>query len=244
MSVTAEDGVSIRTYSILVYKNGSSNTNLTSLVLSPASVLTVIPGSSTLNYQTSVSAATSSITIKATASDPNAVIRIEGNTVASGVVSAPITLNATGGTTIHLSITAEDGTSVRTYSIIVNKNDPANMSLNSLVLSPAIGIEKQPDEINNKSLIVHQALSPNGDGINDVFTIDGIGNYADNHLSIMNAGGLLVYDVQSYGSNGNLFDGHSNKNGTMQKPGTYYYSLEYKDGNETKRKTGYIILKY
>jgi gliding motility-associated-like protein len=118
------------------------------------------------------------------------------------------------------------------------------MNLNSLALSPAIGIEKQPNEINTRNITVHQALSPNGDGINDVFIIDGIENYADNRLSIMNAGGVLIYDVQGYGSNGNVFDGHSNKNSAMQKPGTYYYSLEYKDGNETKRKTGYIILKY
>ena len=244
VSVTAEDGVTIRTYSIIVYKNGSSNTSLTSLGLSPASPLSITTGTSTVDYQTSVSAATTNVAIIATTFDAKAVIRVEGNTVASGVTSAPIFLNATGSTTIHISITAEDGVSIRTYSIVVNKNAPANMSLNSLVLSPAIGIEKQPDEINSKNITVHQALSPNGDGVNDVFIIDGIENYADNHLSIMNAGGILVYDVQGYGSNGNVFNGHSNKNGAMQKPGTYYYSLEYKDGNETKRKTGYIILKY
>jgi gliding motility-associated-like protein len=242
--ITAADGTSLRTYSIIVYKNGSSNTALTSLALSPVSVLTLTTGSSTVNYQTSVSAVTSSITVKATASDLNSVIRVEGDVVSSGSESAPITLNASGSTTVHLSITAADGTSVRTYSIVVNKSDPGNMNLNSLALSPAIGIEKQPDEISTRNITVHQALSPNGDGINDVFIIDGIENYADNHLSIMNAGGVLIYDVQGYGSNGNVFDGHSNKNSAMQKPGTYYYSLEYKDGNETKRKTGYIILKY
>ena len=74
--------------------------------------------------------------------------------------------------------------------------------------------------------------------------LSGIENYTDNHLLIMNSGGGLVYDVRSYGVNGKVFDGHSNKGGNLQKSGTYYYSLEYKDGNETKRKTGYIILKY
>jgi hypothetical protein len=137
MSVTAQDGASIRTYSIVVYKSGSSNATLTSLILSPASMLTVTAGSSTTNYQTSVSAATSSITVKATTSDPGAVIRIEGTTVASGVASAPITLNATGPTTIHMSITAGDGVSIRTYSIVVYKNGSSNTALTSLILSPA-----------------------------------------------------------------------------------------------------------
>jgi hypothetical protein len=77
-----------------------------------------------------------------------------------------------------------------------------------------------------------------------VLAIDGIENYTDNHLSIMNSGGELVYEARNYGINGNVFDGHSNKSGNLQKSGTYYYSLEYKDGLETKRKTGYIILKY
>jgi gliding motility-associated-like protein len=240
MSITAEDGVSIRTYSIVVYKNGSTNTGLTALALSPASTLTITTGSSTINYQTSVSAATTSVTVKATTSDPNAVIRVEGNTVASRAASAPVMLNAVGATTIHMSVTAEDGVSIRTYSIVISRASP---SFNA-ALPIVTGIATKSNDINSNGITVHQALSPNGDGINDLFIIDGIENYADNHLSIMNAGGMLVYDVQGYGSNGNVFDGHSNKNGAMQKPGTYYYSLEYKDGKETKRKTGYIILKY
>jgi len=31
----------------------------------------------------------------------------------------------------------------------------------------------------------------------------------------------------------------------MQQPGTYFYMIEYKvKGGETKRKTGYFIIKY
>jgi len=49
--------------------------------------------------------------------------------------------------------------------------------------------------------------------------------------------------VKGYDNATKVFDGHSN-DGKLQQAGTYFYSLEYKVGNETKRKTGYIILKY
>jgi gliding motility-associated-like protein len=91
---------------------------------------------------------------------------------------------------------------------------------------------------------VHQALSPNGDGINDVFTIDGLTNYPDNKVTVMNRNGAVVYQAQGYDNSTKVFDGHSNINGVMQLPGTYFYSLEYKVGADVKRKTGFVILKY
>jgi gliding motility-associated-like protein len=100
------------------------------------------------------------------------------------------------------------------------------------------------DPTDNDGVVVHQGVSPNGDGSNDFLSIEGISAYSGNKLSIMNANGALVFETKDYGKNSsNLFDGHSNKNGALLKPGTYFYSLEYKAGKE-KRKTGYIILKY
>jgi len=241
--VAAQDGVTVRTYSILVNKNGSSSASLNALTTTPSTTLMVTTGTSSVNYKTSVPAGTGSITVTPKAVDTSAMIIVEGRHVVSGTASTPILLNDTGATIIHITVKAQDSVAIRTYSILVNKSFIALSSISNGD-NDLVGVATKSNNINVNGITVHQALSPNGDGVNDVFTIDGIGNYADNHLSIMNAGGLLVYDVQSYGSNGNVFDGHSNKNGTMQKPGTYYYSLEYKDGNETKRKTGYIILKY
>jgi gliding motility-associated-like protein len=86
-------------------------------------------------------------------------------------------------------------------------------------------------------------LSPNGDGINDVLAIEGLSSYPDNHLSIINPIGTLIYQTLFYSTKGNVFDGHDNS-GNLQKPGTYYYILDYKDGKTQKRKTGYVIIKY
>jgi hypothetical protein len=59
----------------------------------------------------------------------------------------------------------------------------------------------------------------------------------------MNKGGAVVFEAKNYGHNITTFDGHSNK-GQLQKPGSYFYLLEYKAGAQVKRKTGYILLKY
>ncbi|RWY53688.1 T9SS type B sorting domain-containing protein [Mucilaginibacter gilvus] len=95
----------------------------------------------------------------------------------------------------------------------------------------------------NTELNVHQGMSPNADGVNDVFTIDGIGAYPENTVQVMNSNGELIYSVSGYNNYSKAFDGHA-ANGTLQKSGTYFYSLEYKKGAEVVRKTGYLIIKY
>ena len=96
----------------------------------------------------------------------------------------------------------------------------------------------------NDGILVHQGVSPNGDGINDFLVIEGITNYPNNHLTIINRNGGLVYQARGYDNSKGVFDGHSNINGRMQAPGTYFYALDYSVNGLTKHKTGYIVLKY
>ena len=93
-------------------------------------------------------------------------------------------------------------------------------------------------------IAVHQGVSPNGDGVNDYLQIDNISQYPDNKLTIMNRNGQLVYEAKGYDNASKTFDGHSNKNGQMQLPGTYFYELEYTVNGVAKRKTGFLVLKY
>uniref|UniRef100_UPI0025F52DCD gliding motility-associated C-terminal domain-containing protein n=1 Tax=Mucilaginibacter sp. TaxID=1882438 RepID=UPI0025F52DCD len=107
-------------------------------------------------------------------------------------------------------------------------------------------MQYQPQEspITNTAIVVHQNVSPNGDGNSDALVIEGIAAHPDNKIQIMNRSGALVYEAKGYDNATKSFDGHSSTNGKLQQPGTYFYSLEYKDGNETKHKTGFIVLKY
>jgi len=74
--------------------------------------------------------------------------------------------------------------------------------------------------------------------------IEGIANYPENKLQIMNRSGQLVFEAKNYDNSNKVFDGHSNKTGAMQLPGTYFYSLDYTVNGVAKRKTGFVVLKY
>jgi gliding motility-associated-like protein len=111
------------------------------------------------------------------------------------------------------------------------------------VVSPPAG-----GSIVNQSVVdepvVHAALSPNGDGINDVLTIDNIAKYPQNTFMVMNISGAKVYEKAGYDNLNKTFDGHSSINGALVAKGTYFYMLQYIDGGVTKTKTGYLVIKY
>jgi gliding motility-associated-like protein len=93
--------------------------------------------------------------------------------------------------------------------------------------------------------LVNPALSPNGDGINDFLSIKNIENFPENKLSVMNAGGVKVFESLGYDNMSKIFDGHTGT-GALMPRGTYFYMLQYKDkvSGAIKSKTGFLVLKY
>ena len=120
--VTAPNGAP-KDYRIEVFKAlPSSNANL--------SALRVTAGSSVTNFsspfdQTTVTVApeTEEVVVRATKEQENATMAIGGNTVSPGTNSGQATfpLNGSGGepTTISFTVTAQDGVTVKTYTISV-----------------------------------------------------------------------------------------------------------------------------
>ena len=88
-------------------------------------------------------------------------------------------------------------------------------------------------------LIIYNAISNNGDGINDVWLIDGIELFPDNVVMIFNRWGDKIREYYSYGKNGVFWDGTNNK-GKKVPDGTYYYLLDIKN---VKTYTGWIQVK-
>ncbi|MEO0532889.1 MAG: gliding motility-associated C-terminal domain-containing protein, partial [Cyanobacteria bacterium P01_A01_bin.123] len=85
-------------------------------------------------------------------------------------------------------------------------------------------------------LTVYNEFSPNGDGVNETFTIDCISRYPNNVLKVFNRWGNIVFEQRSYN---NDWDGTSNGRATVQKGqqlpvGTYYYVLDLGDGSEPR----------
>ena len=94
---------------------------------------------------------------------------------------------------------------------------------------------------------VYTGISPNGDGVNDVFVIQGIQNL-ENTLEIYNRWGVKVYEATNYGRNDNFFRGISEGRSTIEERdelpvGTYYYVLEYVlPSGERKNRAGYLYI--
>jgi len=237
--VTAQNGTTTKTYTLTVTRVGSTNALLSAFKISKGTLAPVF-ASTTTSYTASVVNGVTSMTVTPTVEDTTATIKVNGTAVASGSASGAITL-AVGSNTITTAVTAQDGVTTKTYSLVVTRAASGADSYD-----PGISVAK-PEEtpaLANDGIQVHQAVSPNGDGINDFLQIDNINQYPDNKLVIMNRNGQMVYEATGYDNNSKVFDGHSSKNGRMQLPGTYFYQLDYTISGITKHKTGYIMLKY
>jgi uncharacterized repeat protein (TIGR02543 family) len=117
--VTAQDGVATKTFAVTVTRAPSNNADLSGLVLS-AVTLTPAFASGTTTYSASLSYGTASITVTPKASGPGATIKVNGITVVSGSASDAISLNV-GSNTVTVVVTAQDGITLKTYGIIVDK---------------------------------------------------------------------------------------------------------------------------
>jgi hypothetical protein len=102
----------------------SANANLNALSLS-SGTLSPTFASATTSYTARVSSAISSITVTPTRSDANATIQLRVNgatyvTVSSGAASNALPLNV-GNNYIDVRVTAQDGTTTKTYTITVSR---------------------------------------------------------------------------------------------------------------------------
>lgn len=76
----------------------------------------------------------------------------------------------------------------------------------------------------NAEIFVHNGFSPNGDNINDTFTVRGLENYSRNTLEVYNRWGNLVFSTESYRNNWT-----GNWRGRSLPDGTYFYLLVVED---------------
>jgi len=249
--VTAQDLTTQKTYIITVTRAPSDNANMGSILLNPQLVLTQTSATSTeVDYTASAKNSISSVTLTPIPWDLTATVTVQGKTVTPGTPSDNIPLPV-GQTVITTVITAGDGTTKKAYMVTVTRAAgsadsyvPIAIGTGISVTIPiAIGTTETP-QLADDGIQVHQGISPNGDGINDFLQIDNISQYPDNKLAIMNRNGQLIYEAKGYDNSSKIFDGHSNKNGQMQLPGTYFYQLDYTANGIVRHKTGFIVLKY
>ena len=139
VGVTAEDGNTVRTYTVTVTRaepetpvQESSDATLSGLVLSGVSFGAF--DSTTTSYMATVANSVSQTTVTPTVNDSGAsyVIKLDGVTYADGTVSLGV-----GANVITVAVTAEDGETTRTYRVTVTRAAPlsTDATLRGLVLS-------------------------------------------------------------------------------------------------------------
>ncbi len=87
--------------------------------------------------------------------------------------------------------------------------------------------------------MIYDAISPNGDGINDSFYIENLPKQT--HVAIYDRWGDAIFETDEYDNDdpSKRFDG-KNKNGNDVVGGTYFYKIKFKDQQGTQ--AGVIIL--
>lgn len=80
----------------------------------------------------------------------------------------------------------------------------------------------------NGAITVFTFFSPNGDGVNDTFVIEGLATSPDNELFIFNRWGVEVFSMKNYDNSFNgISQGRATIAGDNELPvGTYYYVLK------------------
>ncbi|WP_268036371.1 gliding motility-associated C-terminal domain-containing protein [Algoriphagus sp. PAP.12] len=90
-------------------------------------------------------------------------------------------------------------------------------------------------------------ISPNGDGINDVWVIEGIENFPQNHVSIFNRWGDQIFETQSYDNQEKVFDGEANRLGWLGAKtlpeGTYFFEVVVNSGEKREKFRGFLVIK-
>jgi hyaluronate lyase len=121
--VTDANGSYVDTTLTLTVDGLSSNANLSNLVLS-SGTLTPTFNSNTVSYTATVSNV-ASIQVTPTVAQSNATLKVNGTNVTSGTASGAIRLQ-TGMNVITNLVTAQDGTTTKTYAVSVTLDDEFN----------------------------------------------------------------------------------------------------------------------
>ncbi|MGF7042248.1 MBG domain-containing protein [Mucilaginibacter lappiensis] len=171
-----------------------SNANLINLTLSSGTLLPAFtPGN--FAYTTQVDNDVERIRLTLTF-DATATARVNGTLTPNDRPSYSIPLDE-GNNTITIVVTAQDGTTTNTYTVLIYRG------------------------ADQKNLVVTNILTPNGDGKNDVWLIQDIQLYPNNIVTVYDRGGRTVYTKHGYTN-----DWNGTYGGSPLTEGTYYYIVD------------------
>ena len=188
-----------------------------------------------------------------------------GNVPLTGImVSDPLTGIALSGQAINLNVNEFDENNFTAqYKITqndINKGSVSNQASVQGRSAKGVIADDKSDDLSNSGdnptvlnldgcqIKVLNGFSPNGDGKNARFYIQGLECYPDNTVEIYNRWGVLVFDIDHYNNEDRAFVGISAGRATIKQTdglpvGTYFYILKYKDSASKQHElSGYLYM--
>lgn len=95
-------------------------------------------------------------------------------------------------------------------------------------------------ELKDPELYFPEAISPNGDGLNDRFVVRGLEAFKKSSLTVFGRDGVVIYSNDDYQNDWSGLQNTKNHFGFSVPPGTYYYVLHL--GGTERNIKGFVYL--
>lgn len=161
---------------------------------------------------------------------PNGGVQFDG-TVTTGTFLWDNTSGELSDQFTPIPIATPTGDST-TYTYVYQNSASCTYPGSVLVVYDTTDCNALADEITN-------AFSPDGDGVNDGWFIDGINNHPDNRVMVFNRWGDVIVEFSGYNNADIIWEG-KNQSGDELPAGTYFYVIELMDSGTSR--TGWVQL--
>ena len=205
----------------------------------------------TISYTFSVTNTGDEPLYNITLEDPLPGIVMEGGPIE---VLMPLQTDDTSFTaTYTLSQEDVDNLEVINQATVTGENNNGNSVITEVSDDPSTVEENDPTviilpDVGGVLFEIFNGITPNGDGFNDYFQIDGIDQFSNNNVKIFNRWGILIFETNGYNESSNVFKGESNARATIEgdrdvPTGTYFYIITFPDVNPGKDSySGYLYI--
>ncbi|UKN02367.1 gliding motility-associated C-terminal domain-containing protein [Paracrocinitomix mangrovi] len=143
-------------------------------------------------------------------------------------IGSTISLEAFGGETYQWNMSTQITGDLTQNPILAEMVIPEMFIVtitdtNGCVVTDSINVDFLPAD--SCHVETYNAFSPNSDGVNDFWEIEGIEGFPENTVTVFNRWGDVIISFVNYNNNDVIWNGE-NKNGKILPAGTYYYVVE------------------
>jgi uncharacterized repeat protein (TIGR01451 family)/gliding motility-associated-like protein len=139
-----------------------------------------------------------------------------------------------------------DGDTIPDGQEVADGTDPLD-PCDSIGGVPTLSAGCNEEVVDTGIAVSNEVLTPDGDGVNDFFSIENIESFPNNTVQIYNRWGVVVYEMSGYDNVSNVFTGTSNGRVTISTDselpvGVYFYIVKYVNEDKNLSKSGYLYI--